>query len=56
MKNLLIFAAIAGLAAAVAIYFVSEADKDAFDEIEDAADDAYNTMNSGIGRVERTIR
>ena len=35
MKNILIFAAIAGLAAAVAIYFVTENDKD-FDFLADS--------------------
>ena len=56
MRNLLIFAGLAGLAAAVAIYFVTEADKDAFDEIQDAADDAYSTMDRHIGQVERAVR
>ncbi|WP_207492093.1 hypothetical protein [Aridibaculum aurantiacum] len=56
MRNILIFAGIAGLAAAVAIYFVTEADKNEADYIEDAAVDAYDTMNENIGRVERRVR
>jgi hypothetical protein len=32
MKNILIFAALAGIAAAVSIYFVTEANKDNFEE------------------------
>lgn len=55
MRNILIFAGLAGLAAAVAIYFVTEADKDAFDEIEDGADDVYDTMNTSVDRVERSL-
>lgn len=38
MKNILIFAGIAGLAAAIAIYFVSENDKN-FDEEEYLSDE-----------------
>lgn len=40
MKNFLIFAGIAGLAAAIAIYFVTENDKNSY-EVED--DDGYVT-------------
>lgn len=36
MKNILIFAGIAGLAAAIAIYFVTERDKDVYEEDDDA--------------------
>ena len=32
MKNILIFAGIAGLAAAIAIYFVTERDKDVYED------------------------
>ena len=35
MKNILIFAGIAGLAAAIAIYFVSENDKNEYDDDND---------------------
>ncbi|MEJ7682866.1 MAG: hypothetical protein WKG06_34420 [Segetibacter sp.] len=38
MKNILIFAGIAGLAAAIAIYFVSENVKDSYED-----DDSYVT-------------
>ena len=37
MKNILIFAGIAGLAAAVAIYFVTERDKTAYEGDDDAS-------------------
>lgn len=40
MKNFLIFAGIAGLAAAIAIYFVTENDKNSYEEEDD---DAYVT-------------
>ena len=40
MKNLLIFAGIAGLAAAIAIYFVTENDKNSYEEEDD---DGYVT-------------
>ena len=36
MKNFLIFAGIAGLAAAIAIYFVTENDKNSYEEEDDA--------------------
>lgn len=36
MKNFLIFAGIAGLAAAIAIYFVIENDKNSYEEEDDA--------------------
>lgn len=38
MKNILIFAGIAGLAAAIAIYFVTEKDKNLYED-----DDSYIT-------------
>lgn len=41
MKNILIFAGIAGLAAAIAIYFVSERDKNSFDD--ESYDEGYVT-------------
>ena len=37
MKNFLIFAGIAGLAAAIAIYFVTENDKNSYEEEDDNA-------------------
>ena len=40
MKNFLFFAGIAGLAAAIAIYFVTENDKNSYEEEDD---DAYVT-------------
>ena len=40
MKNFLIFAGIAGLAAAIAIYFVTENDKNSYEQEDD---DAYVT-------------
>ena len=40
MKNFLIFAGIAGLAAAIAIYFVTENDKNSYEEDDD---DGYVT-------------
>jgi len=36
MKNILIFAGIAGLAAAIAIYFVTERDKDVYEDDDEA--------------------
>ncbi len=44
MKNILIFAGIAGLAAAIAIYFVSESDKEADEDeyITDEDIEAYD--------------
>lgn len=44
MKNILIFAGIAGLAAAIAIYFVTENDKD----IDDEYDDQYYVSDEDI--------
>lgn len=55
MKNILIFACFAGIASAIAIYFVSESQKDSGDRISDAAEDAYDTINRGIGNVERGV-
>jgi hypothetical protein len=57
MKNILIFACVAGIASAIAIYFTTEANKDlGSNRISDAAGDAYDTMNQGIGAVERSTR
>lgn len=44
MKNILIFAGIAGLAAAIAIYLVTENDKD----IDDEYDDRYYVSDEDI--------
>jgi len=57
MKNILIFACIAGIASAIAIYFTTEANKNSdSNRIAGAAEDAYDTMNKGIGSVERSTR
>ena len=40
MKNILIFAGIAGLAAAVAIYIVTQNDKNAYEDDDDYISDA----------------
>ena len=53
MKTILAVAAVAGIAGAIAIYFFSEANRTAGDDISDAASDAYDTMNKHIGSVER---
>lgn len=44
MKNILIFAGIAGLAAAIAIYFVTESDRD-IDEDEYITDEDIETYD-----------
>ena len=53
MKNILIFAGIAGLAAAIAIYFVTESNKDYNEEdfITDADIDYYD-LHENTGRAE----
>ena len=57
MKNILIFACVAGIASAIAIYFTTEANKSSgANRIAGAAEDAYDTMNQGIGSVERGTR
>jgi hypothetical protein len=56
MRNVLIFAGIASIAAAIALYFVNESNKTALDEVGDAAEDAYDTMNENIGKAESTAR
>lgn len=51
MKNVLIFAGIAGLAAAIAIYFVTQSDNEEFEEdkyVSDEDIEAYDQKeNSG---------
>ena len=55
MKNVLIFAALAGIAAAVSIYFVTESrktsDDDDYNYISDADIEAYD-MRENSGRAE----
>ncbi|HEV7620353.1 MAG TPA: hypothetical protein VGO09_01395 [Flavisolibacter sp.] len=54
MKNILIAAAIVGAATAGAILYLKNRNNNrGSDRIKGAAKDAYNTMNSGIGKVER---
>ena len=56
MKNILIAAAIVGAAAAgVILYLRRKTDESEFDagRVVDAASDAYNAMNNGIGQAER---
>jgi len=58
MKNILIAAVVVGITAAGLILYLRdrvEAD-DEFDEVEDAAGDAYTTMNRNIGKAERAVR
>jgi hypothetical protein len=55
MKNVLIFAALAGIASAIAIYFVNESQKDELDYVGDAAEDAYDTMNDNINKAETKV-
>jgi hypothetical protein len=53
MKNILIFASIAGIAAAVAIYFVSESAKDY--DVEDFVTDAdidYYDLHENTGKAQ----
>lgn len=53
MKNILIAATIVGTVAAGLILYTSKKNKGSKNQIKDAASDAYNTMNAGIGKVER---
>ena len=55
MRNVLIFAAIAGIASAIAIYFVSNSRSNELDYVADAAEDAYDTMNDNINKVESDL-
>lgn len=58
MKNILIAAVVVGITAAGLILYLRDRieAEDEFDEIEDAAGDAYSTMNRNIGRAERSVR
>ncbi len=53
MKNILIFAAIAGAAAAVAIYLTSESDTTSgqLNYVGDAAEDEYDSANSNVSDI-----
>ncbi len=55
MKKLLIASIIAGVAVAGLLYYLQDSfgEKKTADDIEDAAEDAYDTMNKHIGKVER---
>ena len=55
MKKLLIASIIAGVAVVGLLYYLQDSlgEKKTADEVGDAAEDAYNTMNKHIGRVER---
>ena len=53
MKNILIAATIVGAVAAGLILYTSKKNKGSNDQVKDAAKDAYDTMNAGIGKVER---
>ena len=48
MKNILIFAGIAGIAAAIAIYFTSESAKNGGEYIADSAVDTYDDMAENV--------
>jgi hypothetical protein len=57
MKSLLITAAIIGTVAAALIYLTDDRSflgtTDEADDVTDAAEDAYTTMNKHLGHVER---
>ena len=54
MKSILIAAIIAGAAGAgLIVYMRNRSDNAGTKRIKDAASDAYNTMNAGIGKTER---
>ncbi len=55
MKKLLIASIIAGAAVAGLLFYLRDelSEKKTADDIEDAAEDAYNTMNKHIGKTER---
>jgi hypothetical protein len=56
MKNVLIFAGLAGLAAAVAIYFTTENLKDTASDEQDIADGTSNRLNQNMQRVPGSTR
>lgn len=53
MKKILIAATAAGTAIAGIILYNRKRNKSGAKRIENAAKDAYHTMNDGIGKVER---
>jgi uncharacterized protein YoxC len=55
MKGILFSVIVAGAAAALLIYFKDELNSrsNALDDVEDAAKDAYKTMDRQINKVER---
>jgi len=53
MKNILIFAGIAGIAAAIAIYFVTENDKNSYD---DGGDNYLNNYPTDEDIAEYNVR
>ena len=53
MKSILITATIVGAVAAGLILYTSNKNRKPKNQIKDAATDAYDTMNAGIGKVER---
>ncbi len=57
MKKLLIASLIAGAAVAGLLFYLRDtiSEKKTADDIGDAAEDAYNTMNKHIGKAERTF-
>ena len=57
MKKLFIASIIAGVAVISLLYYLQESfgEKKTADQLKDAADDAYNTMNKHIGKAERTF-
>ena len=55
MKNMLLTATAVAAALAGLILYYQKKNK-AGNRIEDAAKDAYQTMNEGIGRVERPMQ
>jgi hypothetical protein len=57
MKKIVIASILVGAAVAGLLFYLRNqlAEKKTSDDVEDAADNAYNTMNKHIGRVERTF-
>ena len=57
MKKIIIASIIAGAAITGLLFYLRDTlvEKKTSDQITDAAEDAYQTMNKHIGRVERTF-
>jgi len=57
MKNLVIATVIVGAAVAGLLLYLRDQTgvRGQINDVEDAADDAYKTMNKHIGKVERTF-